>query len=211
MFCLLWLSEEIQYIHTQPVYHVSLPPLNYNLTHILHKHLKTFNTSSVEGTTSRHRGHTFIKNKYSCRACAGEVQSTRYVLIVVTWMLLHINVTWSSTHSLLFGYNPNSLNYSNEKHKTWTWQSRQWAAAVTCSLALSSCLTRSSRSCAGKCRAPTSSSPSLCLVMVILRSCVNRKNEQSSVKLSIFFLELRNFDSILFGLMNLLHSNYVLI
>lgn len=41
----------------------------------------------------------------------------------------------------------------------------------TCSPALSSCRTRSSRSWAGKWRAPTSSSPSLCRVMVILRSC----------------------------------------
>lgn len=47
--------------------------------------------------------------------------------------------------------------------------------ALTCSLALSNCLTRSSRSCAGKCRAPTSSSPSLCLVMVIRRSCDSTK------------------------------------
>lgn len=41
----------------------------------------------------------------------------------------------------------------------------------TCRLALSSCRTRSSRSWAGKWRAPTSSSPNLCRVMVILSSC----------------------------------------
>lgn len=40
----------------------------------------------------------------------------------------------------------------------------------TCSPAISSWLTRSSRSWAGKWRAPTSSSPSRCRVMVILRS-----------------------------------------
>lgn len=52
----------------------------------------------------------------------------------------------------------------------------------TCSPALSSWRTRSSRSWAGKWRAPTSSSPSLCRVMVILRSC--RKNTLKSLLLS---------------------------
>lgn len=45
----------------------------------------------------------------------------------------------------------------------------------TCNPALSSWRTRPSRSWAGKWRAPTSSSPSLCRVMVILRSCLRVK------------------------------------
>lgn len=48
----------------------------------------------------------------------------------------------------------------------------EWKRNVqTCSPALSSCRTRSSRSWAGKWRTPTSSSPSLWRVIVILRSC----------------------------------------
>lgn len=52
---------------------------------------------------------------------------------------------------------------------------RRCAQLLTCSRALSNCLTRSSRSWAGKWRAPTSSSPTLCLVMVIRRSCGERR------------------------------------
>lgn len=58
---------------------------------------------------------------------------------------------------------------------SWFWLIISWGGkqgnVSTCSPALSSWRTRSSRSWAGKWRAPTSSSPSLCRVMVILRSC----------------------------------------
>lgn len=74
---------------------------------------------------------------------------------------------------------------------------------VTCSLARSSCSTKSSRSWAAKCLMPISSSPSLCLAIVILNSCgfhyqkkakEERKNMNEYIPpdLKVLFLE-RNF------------------
>lgn len=71
---------------------------------------------------------------------------------------------------------------NDTNHISWapTGAESRCTRVLTCSRALSNCLTRSSRSCAGKCRAPTSSSPTLCLVMVMRRSCEGQRSGLSS-------------------------------
>lgn len=56
------------------------------------------------------------------------------------------------------------------------------SSAVTCSFARSSCSTKSSRSWAAKCLMPISSSPSLCLAIVILNSCIFHYWKQAKEK-----------------------------